>query len=651
MRTRIQQHQSWAVLILAFFVLALGGGEIQAQTDSSCNREGSSRSAQTTQAAKLTLTNQTNETLTVYWLDFEGKRQKWFDLSAGQAFEQSTFVGHLWLVAKPNGQCLAIYSAPGNFVIGKPQSPVNTNRPTQSQNQTNVQPISDAAIEKSWTEFFTAFQKAVKQRDRASLKRMISSDWQVLTDDGLVKATPDQVVKVTDEDEWKALESSLATGIKIGKSSKTKRGTADCHHDFALEADGKWRWVLACFEFVECDCDEPTTPVNKTRPTQSQNQTNVQPNTSAGGGTQTGNAVLTVSSQPGAANPLAVAGLALFKQSFGEDLRRKGQVPAGSSAKLTPLEFWVRSCLTPTGNCRQAMIEMRANSVADIMLDADGKATLPGVPPGAYYVYVIARAVPPRAWEQSVELKPGANSVTLDPRNMASLDTILSGGRTPSDVAAKPPSTDKPANTPPNTPTGGSAEAYYAQGAKYIEAKEFAKAIEVLKKAVSLKPSLWDAHFGIGHSYYNLKKFSEALPPLNEAARQKPNQYIIHYWIGMSHKGILEDSVRRNIITKEDHAELAAAAFEKAVRLKPDDIESQYQLGFVYHVMDENEKAVKAFNAVIRLKPNDVDAHYHLGGAYVGLGKRNEALQVYRKLLTLNKERAQKLYAEINKPK
>lgn len=44
--------------------------EIQAQTNSSCGREGSSRSAQTTQAAKLTLTNQTTETLAVYWLDF-----------------------------------------------------------------------------------------------------------------------------------------------------------------------------------------------------------------------------------------------------------------------------------------------------------------------------------------------------------------------------------------------------------------------------------------------------------------------------------------------------------------------------------------------------------------------------------------------------
>jgi hypothetical protein len=246
MRTQIRQHQSWAALIVASLVFPFHVQEIQAQADSSCSREGSSRSAKTTQAAKVTLTNQTKETLTVYWLDFEGKRQKWFDLSAGQAFEQPTLVGHLWLVTKPNGQCLSIFSAPGSFVIGKPQTPVNTNRPTQSQKQTTAQL-----------------------------------------------------------------------------------------------------------------------------------------NTSAGGTAQTGNAVLMVSSQPGAANPLAGAGLALFKQSFGEDLRRKGQAPAGSSAKLTPLEFWARSCLTPAGNCRPAMTEMRANSVADIMLDAGGTATMPPVPPRA----------------------------------------------------------------------------------------------------------------------------------------------------------------------------------------------------------------------------------------------------------------------------
>lgn len=145
MRTHIGPHRCWEALILAYLIFGFSVQHIQAQTDSSCSKERSSRSAKTTQAVNATFTNQTEELHTVYWLDFDGKRQKWFDLSAGQALQQSTFAGHLWLVAKPNGQCVAIFSAPGNFVVGKAQVPINTNRPQQPQRQKTVQPASNAA--------------------------------------------------------------------------------------------------------------------------------------------------------------------------------------------------------------------------------------------------------------------------------------------------------------------------------------------------------------------------------------------------------------------------------------------------------------------------------------------------------------------------
>jgi hypothetical protein len=50
--------------------------------------------------------------------------------------------------------------------------------------------------------------------------------------------------------------------------------------------------------------------------------------------------------------------------------------------------------------------------------DLNGKATLPGVPPGIYYVMLSARYKNhPIYWDLKVELKPGANSVVLDQHN------------------------------------------------------------------------------------------------------------------------------------------------------------------------------------------------------------------------------------------
>lgn len=139
MQPHLNSHQTLGILMFAFLVSAFGVANIQAQTDSSCDREAGSRSAETTQAAKIILTNQTNEVLSVYWLNFRGRRQKWFDLVPGQTFDQPTYVGHLWLVAKSNGQCVHIFSAPGQFAIGQSQRLADAPRQSQSQTQPTPQ--------------------------------------------------------------------------------------------------------------------------------------------------------------------------------------------------------------------------------------------------------------------------------------------------------------------------------------------------------------------------------------------------------------------------------------------------------------------------------------------------------------------------------
>jgi hypothetical protein len=145
----------------------------------------------------------------------------------------------------------------------------------------------------------------------------------------------------------------------------------------------------------------------------------------AGGGPQTGTAVLTVTSglaaQPGAVNPLADKPLILFRESFAEFLKRKGmfQGPPGAPTKLPPLGVWAYSCQTGSPACKQALYEMRPYSAGEVKTDAGGRGVLPGVPPGTYYLFgrfyrvnkpVRAGAV---SWNQRVTLKPGQNLLRL----------------------------------------------------------------------------------------------------------------------------------------------------------------------------------------------------------------------------------------------
>ena len=56
----------------------------------------------------MTFQNQSNETLSAYWLDYGGKRVLYRRLDGGQSFNQPTFVSHPWLFADASGKCRKI---------------------------------------------------------------------------------------------------------------------------------------------------------------------------------------------------------------------------------------------------------------------------------------------------------------------------------------------------------------------------------------------------------------------------------------------------------------------------------------------------------------------------------------------------------------
>ncbi|AEH07946.1 MULTISPECIES: protein kinase domain-containing protein [Protofrankia] len=78
----------------------------------SCADEGRLVSARTTDGVLATFSNQSPETVQIYWLDFDGSRVAYAPaLTAGNAYSSNTYVNHLWLVANSSGRCLAIFTA------------------------------------------------------------------------------------------------------------------------------------------------------------------------------------------------------------------------------------------------------------------------------------------------------------------------------------------------------------------------------------------------------------------------------------------------------------------------------------------------------------------------------------------------------------
>lgn len=77
--------------------------------DASCTAESQSHSVNSNTPTMFTITNQTSVTLTLFWLNFQGRRIKYFDLTPGMTRSQGTFVTHPWVVADSKGGCIRLF--------------------------------------------------------------------------------------------------------------------------------------------------------------------------------------------------------------------------------------------------------------------------------------------------------------------------------------------------------------------------------------------------------------------------------------------------------------------------------------------------------------------------------------------------------------
>jgi hypothetical protein len=142
---------------------------------------------------------------------------------------------------------------------------------------------------------------------------------------------------------------------------------------------------------------------------------------------QAGSAILTVTNgfPPGAGNPLVGRTLVLFKESFDGFLRRTGMFagPPGSPSKVPPLYAWSYACRSSNPMCQQALYEMHSASAGEVKVDASGRVSLPGVPPGTYYLFATtAYNGQHLLWNLRVDLRAGTNTVTLDQNNTTPVD-------------------------------------------------------------------------------------------------------------------------------------------------------------------------------------------------------------------------------------
>jgi hypothetical protein len=133
----------------------------------------------------------------------------------------------------------------------------------------------------------------------------------------------------------------------------------------------------------------------------------------------TGTAILNVASgfpaQAGVANPLGGQAYILLRDPVASVLAKSG---AALPAKISPQEAVHAACETQKPECKTYLVAISKDAATGLKADAAGKATLPGVPVGTYYLTASAKiGALVMYWNLKIDLKAGTNSVTLDTQN------------------------------------------------------------------------------------------------------------------------------------------------------------------------------------------------------------------------------------------
>ncbi len=126
------------------------------------------------------------------------------------------------------------------------------------------------------------------------------------------------------------------------------------------------------------------------------------------------------------------------------------------------------------------------------------------------------------------------------------------------------------------------------------------------------------AWFSVGYLLIQQGKPEEAIAAYDEAIRLKPD-----YAEAYNNRGNAND--------KLGHREDAIADYNQAIQLKPNYAKAYYNRGAVKAKLGHREDAIADYNQAIQLKPDFAEAYYNRGDTKSELGRIDEARQDFEK--------------------
>lgn len=167
-------------------------------------------------------------------------------------------------------------------------------------------------------------------------------------------------------------------------------------------------------------------------------------------------------------------------------------------------------------------------------------------------------------------------------------------------------------------------------GLAYDDLMEYEKSAKAYEQAIQVDPAYFDANFNLAIAYNKLKRSDEAIKMFSRAIELKPD--FSESWYARSQVYLAKGDFAKAIADVEKFAQMNTKEAEDRV---------QSSLGMAYAGAGQHERAIAAYDLAIRAKPDDAEHQFRKGNSLAAMGKMAEAIACYDAALARSPEYAE----------
>ncbi|MCX6017159.1 MAG: tetratricopeptide repeat protein [Chloroflexi bacterium] len=139
------------------------------------------------------------------------------------------------------------------------------------------------------------------------------------------------------------------------------------------------------------------------------------------------------------------------------------------------------------------------------------------------------------------------------------------------------------------------------RGTRLLDRGKVTEALPLLESAYRLKPEHFETMVNLGGAYIMLGRYKLAVPVLEKASELYPLEPQVWINLGAAYLG-------NPILASDEQQRNALASFNRAARLDPYAHNIEYNIGLIHRDRGEVDLALQAFERALRINPDDPDA-------------------------------------------